>query len=394
MSIKTLFSCLIILFLFLLQFQTFGFAQVRKSSMGTVSVTGRVLEEDGQPASEMLQVDLVCNGRIRMQTLASSDGTFVFDMNSAYSESWLDPASGGSANGAFEGSAKMASPGGASALDEVPSTGRGMVTLTGCEIRLSPRPGISSNAISLRTRNSFDNPDVGVIIIKRLSNSKATIVSLNTLNAPKKARSAFNKANDALTEKTPDYKKALKELNKAVEVYPQFSAAWDLMARIHLSQGNRENGENCFLRAIEEEPKFIRPYLGLAQIAFQDNNWSSTANWSSKVLDLDSNYPQALYWHGLAAFYLRNFEASEKSLSSLYESGHSRNYPFGLFPLGVVHANQGKIAEAVKELDLYLQLMPENQIPEAQRKEMEKQIASWRSEGLAPPPEPEQPSPE
>jgi len=354
-----------------------------RSGMGSVSLTGRVLEENGQPPNKLVQVDLICNGRIRQQTLTSSDGTFIFDLDPAYDESWLDPASGGSATGAFEGSAKVASSGRSVALDEVPPTGTAMVTLTGCEVRLSPIPGISSNAIALRTRGSFDTPDIGVIVIKRLSNNKATTVSISTLIAPEKARNAFEKANDALVGPDPDLKKALKELKKAVKHYPAYSAAWDLMGRVQLSQGNRKEGRDCFLRAIKEEPGFIPPYAGVAQMAFQDSDWEETSAWSLKVLELDERYPQALYWHGLAAFYLRNFEDSEKSLSSLYTTeGHYKSYPFGLLPLGVVHANMGNLEAAAEEFGLYLELMPETRVPEMQRKELEEQIAAWKSQGL------------
>jgi tetratricopeptide (TPR) repeat protein len=350
----------------------------------SLSLAGRVVEEDGKPPKDLVQVDLICNGRIRQHTLTASDGTFQFDMNPANDESWLDASSGGSATGAIEGPVNVTRAGQSTALDEVPAVGRGMVNLTGCEVRLTPQPGVTSNSISLRTRNTFDNPNIGVIVIRRLADSGATTISLNSLNAPKKAQSAFDKANNALIKEKPDYKKALKELKKAISEYPQFSAAWDLLARVHLSQGDRIEGRNGFLKAIEVEPKFIPPYLGIAQLSFQDKNWEETYQWTQKVLELDANNTRALYWNGLASFYSQRYDECEMTLTSLYEQGRTELYPFGLFPLGVVHANQGKIREAVKELELYLKLMPPDQIPEAQRTELEAQISAWKSQGLVP----------
>lgn len=357
-------------------------AQPRDTLAGTVSLAGRVLEESGQPSKDLVQVDLVCNGRIRQQTITASDGTFQFDMDPSRDESWLDPSAGGSTSGTIEGPIKTVKSGGSTALDQVPEVGRGMVSLTGCEVKLSPRPGMNSNSINLRTRNSFENPDIGVIVIHRLSDEGATTISLTSLNAPKKATSAFDKANNALLAKKPDLKKAIKELNKAVKEYPQYSAAWDLLARVHLSQGDKTEGRNCFLRAVEEEPKFITPYLGIAQLAFQDSNWTETFDWTEKILALDEANFQALYWNGLSAFYLQKFDESEKSLSNLFQKVQPQSFPFGLFPLGVIHANQGKMQNAAEELNLYLELMPPDRVPEGQRRELEAQIAIWQSEGL------------
>lgn len=360
-------------------------AQARNVQTSPVSLVGRVLEEDGQPPNDLLQVDLVCSGRIRQQTLTGSDGTFTFDLEPSRSEDWLDPGAGGSATGAIEGSARVATPGRSQNLDEVPSMGRGRASLSGCEVRLAPRPGLASNAINLRTRGAFDNPDIGVIIVRRLSDSTATTVSLSTLSAPRRARDAFDRANDELSSRSPDLGKAIQELEKAVREYPEFSAAWDLLARVHLSKGDIEEGRNCFLRAVEEEPRYITPYLGLAQIGVQRGGWEEVDTWTGRVLEIDSGHPQALYWAGLAGYYLGNFRRSEGALSDLYGrgTGMAEAYPFGLLLLGVIHANQGKIQSAAEGLRLYLRLMPPDQVPEAQRIELENQLASWELEGLA-----------
>jgi tetratricopeptide (TPR) repeat protein len=259
--------------------------------------------------------------------------------------------------------------------------------MSGCEVRVSPKPGIISNSIALTTRETSENPDIGLLVIQRLSDSEATTVSVTSLKAPSKALKAFEKANRELALEKPNFGKAVKELEKAVKEYPQYSEAWDLMARAHLSQGEVEEGRECFLRAIEEEPKFISPYLGLAQLAVQESDWDGTVHWTGKVLQLDATLPQALYWSGMAHFYLNKHDQTEKDLTSLYEQGYTETYPFGLLLAGVVHANQGKIQSAAEELQLYLRLMPPEEVPEAQRSELERQLASWQSEGLATLPE-------
>ena len=178
--------------------------------------------------TDMVQVDLVCNGRIRQLTHTAPDGTFSFEIGSPRSDDWLDPSVGGSSDGSM-GSKVNVSSGGATALDEVPSMGRGRVNFSGCEVRLSPKAGLISNTIPLTTRSASENPDIGVIVIRRLSETGATTVSLTVLSAPKDARKAFDRATAELAEESPDTAKIKKELEKAVKEYPEFSAAWYLL---------------------------------------------------------------------------------------------------------------------------------------------------------------------
>lgn len=372
----------ILLLSFLVSF-SFPLAQRRSAQSASLSITGRVIEQDGTPPKELIQIDLLCSGRVRQQTLTAADGTFAFDLDSTNDEAWLDPGLGGSADGAMEGTAKVNRGSRSGNLDEVPSMGRGRVTLAGCEVRVAPQPGLSADAVSLRTRGSLDNPDIGTIVLRRLSDSSATLISVTSLAAPKKARDAFDKGNAALTAEKPNVGKAIKELTKAVKEYPTYSEAWDLLARAYLSQGNNEEGRRCFQQAIEAEPKYISPYLGITQLAVHEGSWATVREWSSKVLELHSSHPQALYWNGQANYYSGAFAEAAKSFEQLYAAGYQQRFPFGLLQVGVIHANQGKIQAAANELALYLRLMPAAEVPEAQRLELEKQINSWVNEGLA-----------
>ncbi len=360
----------------------------KTAHMMTVTLAGKILLENGQPPQDLIQVEFVCNGRITQQTLTTSDGSFAFDVGGPRNDDWLDPGVGGSNNGALESVVKVADPGGRVNLDEVPSMGHGQVSLAGCEVRAAPRPGLSSEVIQLRTRSAFDNPEIGIIVLRSLADPGATRVSLSTLRAPKEARKAFEKATRELASEKPNTNKISKELQRALQKYPEFSAAWDMLGRVQMSRGDKKAARESFERAIAEEPKFIEPYLAMAQIAVEESDWEETLKWASRILELDEALSQALMWHGLSSFYLERYGPAEESLSRLYHTaGNDREYPFGLLPLGVIHAMQGEIPDAASEFRLYLDLMPAERVPDAQRKELERQIATWKSQGLVPGPE-------
>ena len=229
----------------------------------------------------------------------------------------------------------------------------------------------------------MDNPDVGVLILRRLSASVATTVSLNTLSAPRKAQEAFRKASEEIAEEKPDLKKATQLLRRATDEFPRFSAAWELLARVQLAEGKTAEARESLLKAVGAEPGFISPYLVLAQISIQQSNWSETAEWTGKVLSLDQADSTSLYWNGLAHYYLGRFDRAEPVLSRLYgkTAEMELKYPFGLLPLGVMHANLGRIEEAGRELKRYLEIMPAQRVPAEQRSQLLNQIGMWESTG-------------
>jgi len=100
----------------------------------------------------------------------------------------------------------------------------------GCEIRAS-LAGFRSDSVNLAGRRMLDNPEVGTIVLHRLANVEGTTISATTLQAPKDARKAYEKALDA--SRKGKIEDAQKNLEKAVNIYPQFAAAWSELGAIH-----------------------------------------------------------------------------------------------------------------------------------------------------------------
>ncbi len=361
--------------------------QPRNALVQEVILSGEVVTDDGTPLPELLQVQLVCSGRINQQTVVTSDGSFSFVLGTPRTEDWLDPTIGGSLGGTLESVVKVAPPGRSAKLDEVPSLGVGRANLRGCEIRLSPTPGFASNSIALDTRNALENPDVGRIILQRLGDGRATTVSVSFLAAPRKARDRYDKAAAELRRDVPDFEKAEKALREAVKVYPEFAAAWDLLGRIQMSQQKREEGKASLRKAVELESGFLAPREALAQAAVQESNWQEVKRISAEILELVPDHPAALYWNGMSCFYLQDFAAGVERLRRLYSGGKEERFPFGLLLLGVMEANLGDLPSAAVSLRKYLELMPPDEVPPDQRSELERQLAQWQTDGLLPVPE-------
>ena len=353
--------------------------QPRNAGMLTVTLSGLVIMEDGSSLTEVVQVELVCNGRVNQQTLTGPDGGFHFELGSPRTEDWLDPALGGSSSGTTESAVKVAPAGGGTKLDEVPNMGHGRASLSGCEVRASFRPGYTSNVIALGTRDAFENPEIGAIVLRRAGETKAATVSVSFLRASKSARELYRKAAAGLADKAPNTRKASGYIRKALQEDSSFAAAWDLLGRIQMIEGQLAEARESFLRAIEEEPDYLQPRLALARVAFEGADWQEVLAHSTIALELDPSHPDALYLDGVARYYSSEIARSERSLAKLYSLGYTEKYPFGLLLLGVIRASRNDFEGAAGHIRDYLRFMPPAEVSEAQRRELERLMVEWSS---------------
>ena len=102
-----------------------------------------------------------------------------------------------------------------------------------CELR-ARLAGFRSQSVSLANRRPMDPPDIGTILLHRLTPTEGTTISAVSLAAPKDAKKAYQKGMDALKKKK--VQDAVKNFEKAVEVYPKYADAWYELGRFQVAQ--------------------------------------------------------------------------------------------------------------------------------------------------------------
>ena len=194
-----------------------------------------------------------------------------------------------------------------------------------CDLRAN-LPGYRSQVVSLSNRSGMDNPDVGTIFIHRLGHVEGRIVSTISLAAPKDARKAFEKGMDqARRQKLDD---AMKNYQKAVEVYPQYSAAWFELGKLQAARGEADAAHHSFDAAVEADPKYLNPYLELSRLALGAKNWRELADVSGHAVKLDPfDYPQQFFLNSVANYNLQNMDAAEKSAREAEKLDTEHRYP-------------------------------------------------------------------
>ena len=341
---------------------------------------GSVVMDDGSALPSGLRVELKCNQQVNRQVFLHREGRFSFEMNDPDDLSWADASVGRADIYMSSDSSSNSLQRGANRQSRTLSTG--VKRLSGCQVRTVALPGFESKPVHVNDSRASWNTDVGIIVLKRLEGVTGSTVSITTLKAPKKAREAYDKANKELGKKKINHKKVQKELEKAVEIYPGFAAAWHLIGLNQLAQKNKPNARTSFQRAIDTDEKYVKPYLELARLEIKEHKWHEALKLTSKVNLLNPYIIENQYFHGMANYYLVQFEAAEESFRRLEKNDQLRTYPLVNFYLGMIDAKQGEIQTSARELRQYLSDAPEELIPEDWRKLIEEQLDIWEKQGL------------
>ena len=346
--------------------------------------TGSVIYPDGSPADFNAKVELWCDGRVRRQ-VSTLNGHFSLtiggtgpqiselDASVGFDEPFGSPNSSGP--GGFGGSSVPGGFGRSGQSRQALSPAH--MSLTGCELQAS-QTGFQSDSISLALRRPMDNPDVGTLVLYRAGSVVGTTSSVTTMSAPKKARKGYKKALKELKKKKVDHQKAAAGLEKATDLYPEFSEAWNLLGQVRLQLEDESGAQKAFESAAASDPKYLKPQVAMMELESRRQSWDQVSEWSTKVLELHPYLMTAHYYRGVANLNLDRWEQAEESLTKVRASHKADDYPYAGYLLGLMLADKGDFDAAAKELKHFLKLRPE--APEGDR--VKTFLSDWEKKGL------------
>ena len=324
-----------------------------------LSLSGRVVLEDGGPPPQPAIIELRCEGQRQPQYFTDKKGFFNFRVGGDPSRSLAD--------------AQRQAPGAAVGTT---ASDRSHVSLTNCELEAA-LPGYTSSKINLTRRSVFESTDVGTIILHRLAKGEGSFVSMNSLAAPADAKKAYEKAEKEMAKERPDNGKAAKDLQKAAELHPQYAAAWNLLGKARLGAGDAPSAREAFQKAAAADPKFVPPILSLALIDMQQQRMAEALKWAGEALKLLPDLAEAHYYNAVASLSLGNAGAAESSIRAVLASPDARRFPRSHFIMGNILAQKGDTAGAAAEFRLFLEAEPSSRAAEA----VKKQLAEWHAAG-------------
>lgn len=327
--------------------------QVDTMSRAMVMLSGNIVTDDGSSLPSPAFIERTCSGHVTRDGRSDFKGFFTITVSS-----------GPQLLSNSDGSAEIGGGNGLNTLGTLPAhTVQGSTSfaglLAGCELRAS-LAGFRSSSVTIPPGDlgsSVGPVSVGTIVIQRLGKDEGVTVSATSLNAPKDAKKAYDKGHQALNNnKLPE---AEKELEKAVETYPHYAAAWLDLGWLYSRQEQFDKAQQAFGRASAADAMFVPAYVGLASVELHQAKWSEAAESSARATQLDSvSFPAAFYYNSLANYELGNFEQAQKSAHKAEMLGAQSSFPQLHLLLAAMLGRRSQYADAADQLRAYLKAVP------------------------------------
>lgn len=183
-------------------------------------------------------------------------------------------------------------------------------------------------------------------------------VSVVNLSAPKKAVRELEIAQER--EQQGKYEDALRSLKKAVQIYGAYPAAYNEMGKIERRLARPAQSEEMFSKAIELDPKWMEPYVNLAQLQMATNAFSAMFKTTGKALALNPNHPFLHFFQAVGFFNANDFDAAEKEALLAEQNGSVGIIPEVQTILGNVYEARGDKAGALARYRLFLKQAPDS----------------------------------
>ena len=321
-------------------------------SVNGIYLTGKVLLDDGTPPPGAVTIERVCSGAPRAEGYTDQKGHFSFQIGQKAPVT-PDASEDSSRTPTTASPDDLRAAMGPQQPQQTTTIG---MQLSNCDLR-AVLAGYRSDSIALGSRRLLDDPNVGTIVLHRLANVEGAAISLTSLQAPKEARRAYAKAFEDLRKNKPA--EAVKELQKAVDIYSKYAAAWHDLGRIQQQGGDIAQARKSFAGAIAADAKFISPYLSMAALETKAENWAALAKITGALLRLDAvDYPVVYLYDAIAHLNLGQIDAAENSARVGEKLDAAHQYPALERVLARILARKKDYAAAAAHLRAYLTLAP------------------------------------
>jgi tetratricopeptide (TPR) repeat protein len=197
-------------------------------------------------------------------------------------------------------------------------------------------------------------------------------VSVRELSLSKEARREYEDALKALAR--PDVPAAVAHLRRAVELAPQFSAAWNHLGTIAYQTGQFVEAEADFRRGLVADPEAYAPLVNLGGVLINLAKWDEALACNRRAVLKNPNDALANSQLGMAYFYSGQFDPAEKYLTEAKQIDPA-HFTHPQMLLAEIHLGRNEPEAAAEELRDLLKRHPD--LPNASK--IKEQIARLRA---------------
>jgi Tfp pilus assembly protein PilF len=181
-------------------------------------------------------------------------------------------------------------------------------------------------------------------------------VSNRQLAIPKAAQREYLEAEKDLERHDPDA--AVKRLEHAVEMAPQFALAWNELGTIAYQTRRFDRAEECFRQALEQDPRAFEPLVNLGGVLVTVHKLDEAADYNLRAVLLRPNDALANSQLGLTYFEMARMDLAEKYLERTRQID-AAHFSHPQLLLAEIHLRRGERREAAAVLEEFLKYHPD-----------------------------------
>ncbi len=219
---------------------------------------------------------------------------------------------------------------------------------------------------SSRVEISNVNPALGINvdlkpITLRLKGGDPYLLGEDGTSIPSKGRAEWNAALKAAAAN--DWPRAIEQLKAATAANPKFALAWHNMGILYDFEHNLADARAAYLKAIEADPKMLRPYVALTRLMVVEMDWAGVNKTAAALIPVDKNriFPEIHLHQAVAHYNLRDLAAAEASATEALNPKAKQSAARAEYVLGRILEAKGDSAGAKQHMSRYLTLVPSAQ---------------------------------
>ena len=137
-------------------------------------------------------------------------------------------------------------------------------------------------------------------------------IAASQLAVPERAVREYAEAERDLG--TPDPESARRHLERAVEIAPEYAAAWNTLGTMAYKERQFARAEQCFRAALKGDPEAYEPLVNLGGVLLALERWDEALDANVRAVVARPKDALANVQLGMTYFSLRNYELARKHL--------------------------------------------------------------------------------
>jgi Flp pilus assembly protein TadD len=205
-----------------------------------------------------------------------------------------------------------------------------------------------SGTFEISDWNAFVSQTVAIRTLAKVRNGppgqpSASVISAPDLNIPPKAAKEYDRGNEEMSHQK--WAKAIEQFNKAIGIYPGFSAAYNNLAVCYGQMGQRDEERKVLQKAIGMNDHCLSCFLNLGQLELREARLNEAGAALDKAFAIEPDNVEALSYLAQLNFAQGQYDLAVAAARKAHTLPH-KNFAVVHFTAASAFERQGRFGVA------------------------------------------------